>query len=229
MRIMLDTNLWSYLGDEGTARDFDREMAARRITVVVPPSTLVEIMRLPRSDVRQRIIDAVGKGPRTRLRTEADCESMELVEEIRRTRPDWLRQIPDAAKVASLRSWWTNRFWREALDDSQRMHEYETSGWLKAQRDYLIRHQRAARRDLLRSDLTMRPLSAITGVPVFSDGESVFEDAAIAGSPAMSEVIAGRLRPGPRRRSAAPSTSASRHSRSRTGLRAPLSPASGAF
>jgi hypothetical protein len=179
MRIMLDTNLWSYLGDEISSRDFNREIIDRGLKVVVPPSTLVEVARLPKSDVRQRIFDAVGRGPWTRLRTEADYESMELVDEIRRLRPDWLRQSPDASKVASLRSWWTNKFWREALQDSMRMYNYETSRWSTSQRDYLVSHQREARRGLQESGLVTRPLTAITAVPALTGGQSVYEDAGL--------------------------------------------------
>jgi hypothetical protein len=39
VRVMLDTNLWSWIGDEDVARPFDALMTARGFEVVVAPST----------------------------------------------------------------------------------------------------------------------------------------------------------------------------------------------
>ncbi|SCG60546.1 hypothetical protein GA0070213_106357 [Micromonospora humi] len=66
------------------------------------PSTLMEVIRLPAPEARQRIISAMGTGPRRRLATEAESESAEVVAEVRRVRPQWLRSMPDTARVASL-------------------------------------------------------------------------------------------------------------------------------
>jgi len=115
MRVMLDTNLWSSIGDEMVVDGFNSLMKARSCEVVMPPSTLVEVARLPVAAARQRIIHALVTGGQRRLPTEAQMESEELVSEIRRVRPQWLRSMPDTAKVVSLNNFWTNRIWREAV------------------------------------------------------------------------------------------------------------------
>ncbi|MEE4417787.1 hypothetical protein [Streptomyces bugieae] len=53
-----------------------------------------------------------------RLHTEADLECAELVAEARRTRPRWVRQLPQPGRPAALREFWTRRIWREAARDS---------------------------------------------------------------------------------------------------------------
>jgi hypothetical protein len=117
VRVILDTNLWSSIGDEGVARSFDAVVATRGFEVLLPPSTLLEIIRLPEMKARQRIITAVATGRRRRLPTEAQSESAEAVAEIRRVRPGWMRSMPDTARVASLNAFWTRRVWRQALED----------------------------------------------------------------------------------------------------------------
>ncbi|GAA2395365.1 hypothetical protein Cme02nite_55560 [Catellatospora methionotrophica] len=82
-----------------------------------------------------------------------------MVAEAQRTRPRWLRQIPDAGRVAHLHTFWTKTGWRDALSDSRSQHDYVT-----AQRevtDYLVGRQREQRSRLLKSDFSVRPLTAI--------------------------------------------------------------------
>lgn len=123
MRIILDTNLWSSIGDEMAARPFDTLMKSHTLEVVVPPSTLLEVMRLPVTEARDRIIHALGTGPRRRLPTEVQSESAEVVSEVRRTRPHWMRSMPDTTRVWSLNNFWTKQIWRAALENSQILYE----------------------------------------------------------------------------------------------------------
>jgi hypothetical protein len=163
MRIILDTNLWSSIGDEMVASSFDALMKSQSLQVVVPPSILVEVLQLPKSEARDRIIRALAKGPRYRLPTEAQSMSDEIVSEVRRTRPAWMRSMPDTARVWSLNNSWTKRIWRAALEDSGPMHEYETS--YASLTEALVRAQRVQRRDYATSSFTVLPLTALTVTP----------------------------------------------------------------
>jgi hypothetical protein len=163
MRIILDTNLWSSIGDEMVAPSFDSLMKSRSLQVTVPPSILVEVLQLPRSEARERIIRALARGQRVRLPTEAQSMSDEIVAEIRRTRPAWMRRMPDTARVWFLNNFWTKRIWGAALEDSGPMHEYETS---RAHlNDELVDTQRIQRRDFIASNFTVLPLTALTVTP----------------------------------------------------------------
>ena len=164
MRLILDTNLWSSIRDKGAERAFDALMDARGLRVVVPPSTLMEVVRIPVAEARQQVIHALATGKRHRLPTEAESESMEVISEIRRTRVQWMRTIPLTGRVWSLNNFWTNRVWREALHDSQRMHDYEMRQ--APVRDYLIDTQKRDRNSFLQSDFKIGPL---TGLVVKAD------------------------------------------------------------
>ncbi len=102
IRISLDTNLWSRIGDQDQSSAFEALVAERGVLVVVSPSTLVEVLRLPIEEPRRRIIAALTARPRLRLPTEAQLESDEVVAEARRTRPTWCRAMRDTARIASL-------------------------------------------------------------------------------------------------------------------------------
>jgi hypothetical protein len=157
MRVILDTNLWSSIGDERVARGFDELMRSRSLQVLVAPSTLVEVIRLPVAAARQRIITVLATGPRQRLRTEAESESAEMVSEVRRVRPHWMRTMPDTATVASLNVFWTKRIWRAAVEDSGRLHDYQIRNSRK--HNYLVERQKDQRRMFLRDNAQLRPLT----------------------------------------------------------------------
>ena len=163
MRIILDTNLWSSIGDEMAARPFDALMKSHSLEVVVPPSTLLEVIRLPVAEARDRIIHALGTGPRHRLATEAQSESAEFVSEIRRARPHWMRSMPDTTRVWSLNSFWTKQIWRAALENSQLL--YERGVGQTAERDAIISSQRTQRAEVVRTNFKMRHLTEVRLAP----------------------------------------------------------------
>lgn len=160
VRVMLDTNLWSSIGDEDVVEEFNAAMAARGVVVVTPPSILIEVARLPVAAARQRIIRALTTGHRERLRTEAALESAEVISEAKRLRPHWLRRMPDTGRTTSLDTYWTKRLWREAAEDSTRIHEYQvaTYDWPSS---YLIANQKDQRRAILQTNFIVRPLTAM--------------------------------------------------------------------
>jgi len=167
MRVILDTNLWSSIRDKETERAFDALMDSRGLRIVVPPSTLMEVVRIPVAEARQQVIHALATGKRHRLPTEAESESMEVVSEIKRTRVQWMRIIPHTGRAWSLNNFWTNKVWREALHDSQRMHDYEMRQ--TPVRDYLIDTQKQDRNSFLQSDFKIGPL---TGLMVKADQDT---------------------------------------------------------
>jgi hypothetical protein len=163
-RVILDTNIWSSIGDEQVVGRFDELMKSRNLRVVVAPSTLMEVARLPVPEARQRIIRALGTGPRTRLCTEAEAESREIVLEAKRVRPNWMRRMPDTAKVWALNNYWTKKVWREALQNSQRIHDYETR-YSASLLDYLLNRQRDHRARFIQTNFQIRPLTALMVTP----------------------------------------------------------------
>lgn len=114
-RIIFDTNLWSTL-DDGSLPRLETLLEELDLQVQVLPSTLLEIVDIPLEDVRRKLVAGLARGSRrTRVRTEADLFAEEVVELIRRTRPEWLRRIPDRAEVERLRTFWLKKIWRQAL------------------------------------------------------------------------------------------------------------------
>jgi hypothetical protein len=161
MRIVLDTNLWSSL-DDGSLPRFDRLLTELDLQVRVLPSTLLEIVEIPHELVRKKLVIGLAKGPRrTRVHTEADMFAEELVALIRRTRPQWLRQFPDHARVTSLRTFWLKKIWRQAMEDSTAMHEHQRGE--APIRKHVVQRQKLNRSELLTSNFTMGDLTQLVG------------------------------------------------------------------
>ncbi|MDJ0356048.1 hypothetical protein [Paenarthrobacter sp. PH39-S1] len=161
VRVLLDTNLWSSL-DDGSLPRLETLVRELDLQVQVLPSTLLEIVEIPHEDVRKRIVSGLAKGSRrTRVRTEADLFAEEVVALISRTRPEWLLQIPNHARVASLRTFWLKKVWRQALKDSSAMHEYQR-GQLPM-RKQVVQRQKHNRTELLRTKFKLDDLTQLAG------------------------------------------------------------------
>ncbi len=83
MRLMLDTNVWSYVGERGLAEELEHfEERVPEIVHVVPPSLLLEAVRTPKPETRDRIVSAMTSRRRQRLHPlpEARQEADEVVQ-----------------------------------------------------------------------------------------------------------------------------------------------------
>jgi hypothetical protein len=129
-RIVLDTNIWSYIGQGGEADAFEELARAKHIGVVVPPSVLLEVMKTPDPSALAQIVDAVTRGARdwTHPPTEARQLAEEVVSEIRRLRPAWVRTFPETSNVERLEKFWTKRIWQKAAADPVGVAERVNSG-----------------------------------------------------------------------------------------------------
>lgn len=160
-RIILDTNLWSTL-DDGSLPRLETLLEELDLRVQVLPSTLLEIVDIPLEQVRRKLVAGLAKGSRrTRVRTEADLFAEEVVELIRRTRPEWLRRIPDRAEVERLRTFWLKKIWRQALEDSTALHEHQQGQ--SPIRDHIVDGQKQNRRRMLEEKFVVGDLTELHG------------------------------------------------------------------
>jgi hypothetical protein len=139
MRVALDTNIWSYLADASAVAEFDARAATAGLRVVTPPSILLEVLYTRDPARRRAIVEALCSGRRIRPPSEAQTMCEEVIAEIRRLHPEWLRRMPDTAEVASLNSFWTKRIWREARD---RAREARVDGVERRHQELITRNQR---------------------------------------------------------------------------------------
>jgi len=94
-RVLLDTNVWGDLADSGRVQEVVKACKSRSTHLLVALAAVNEILRIPNDEVRSRHLRVVTKPAWTRLMPEAFDESMEVLEEARRVRPEWLRQPVD--------------------------------------------------------------------------------------------------------------------------------------
>jgi len=165
VRIMLDNNIWSYLGDERAGDRFKTVAHSLGHRVVTAPSVLLEVLQHPHSDMRAAIIEAITTATDERLRSEADREGAEVVSEVRRLHPEWMRAMPDTGREATWRTYWTKRFWREAMEHHDRLRDTEPARRTARTVRFLVDNQKEQRERWREAGFDLRDLSRITLSP----------------------------------------------------------------
>ncbi|QHV83594.1 hypothetical protein C3K23_00965 [Streptomyces sp. 604F] len=165
MRIMLDNNVWSYLGDERAGKRFKTLVRSLGHRVVTAPSVLLEVLQHPRSDIRAAIIEVITTATDERLRSEADREGAEVISEVRRLHPEWMRTMPDTGREATWRTYWTKRFWREAVEHHDLLRETEPARRTARTARFLVDNQKEQRERWREAGFDLSELSQITLIP----------------------------------------------------------------
>jgi len=120
VRVILDNNIWSYIGTRDEARAFEELEDDLGLRVVIPPSILLEILRTPDTKALTAIVRSITSRRGTRLHPlpEARLEADEFAREAERLRPHWVRPFPKP-KRSDLEAFWTRRIWQSAARDPQ--------------------------------------------------------------------------------------------------------------
>jgi hypothetical protein len=113
-RALLDTNIWRYVVDNASQGRLLRLAREGSYDVQIAPAVLYETLRLRDGKLRATLVRLMTNSRFHRLMPEAYSESMEILQEIERVRPDWLRDAPDVQFFNRLKNDWTRRtggFW----------------------------------------------------------------------------------------------------------------------
>lgn len=121
MKVLLDTNVWTYIGERRERESFEALEDQLGLTVVIPPSILLEALQTPIASVRTLVIDALTSRGSTRvhLLPEARLEADEVVLEAQRCRREWCVRFPPPNRVRRLEAFWTRRIWQQAAVDPE--------------------------------------------------------------------------------------------------------------
>ena len=117
MRLFLDTNVWSYLADNGACDDLAAVAKRASVQLLVSPAIVDEARALPQPEARTRLVKAVTDRRWTRLFPESFSECEEVKREILGLRPEWFVATPKLTEVNRLRYDWVRRsggFWDRA-------------------------------------------------------------------------------------------------------------------
>lgn len=113
-RILLDSNLWRYILDAGFQGRLLRVARHGNVAIQIAPAVMYEALRLRDAPLRHRLVELMANQAFHRLMPEAFSESMDILNEIKRLRPEWLRQTPDLAFFERNRKDWSRKmggFW----------------------------------------------------------------------------------------------------------------------
>jgi hypothetical protein len=158
-RVLLDSNIWRYVIDARAEGELLGSVRDRRVTIQVAPAVVYEALRLKGIPLRNKLIGLMTNQRFERLMPDAYSEAMEILAEIRRLRPDWLRPNPHTAFFRRSRNDWSRRmggFWVRCAqspdEESQRLEVLE--GSLLAQASDQLK---AARKEMTESGWKKNP------------------------------------------------------------------------
>ena len=108
-KFLLDTNIWRYIVDNKAQGKFIKFAKGPGINVQVAPSCLYEVMRMQKGNLRSDQITLMTNPNLSRLMPEVYSECAELLMEIKRCRPHWLKKQPDLTKFNRLYKFWSRK------------------------------------------------------------------------------------------------------------------------
>ena len=124
IRLLLDTNVWRYIADEGAGQEIARVAERAAVKVCIAPAVVYEALRTSDPSLRAVLVGLMTYGAWHRLMPEAYDEAAELLGEIERLRPAWLK-VPRDEKAFVWRKQveadWSDRvggFWDRARNDT---------------------------------------------------------------------------------------------------------------
>lgn len=113
-RILLDTNIWRYIVDAKLQGRLLRVAENGHYRVQIAPAVVYETLRYRDRPLRSKLISVMTSSRLERLMPEAYTESLEILEEAKRHRPDWLHADPDTRLFNRIEKYWTRKsggFW----------------------------------------------------------------------------------------------------------------------
>lgn len=135
-RVLLDTNIWSYLAD---ANEGDALLTTARrssLEIVIAPAIADEARAISDDKARKRVLKLIGRPEWQRLMPEAYLECLELVDVIHQLRPHWIINEPNLKEYNHLRYGWIRKkggFWDNVSKD---LSPQETSETLRSDREH---------------------------------------------------------------------------------------------
>ena len=105
--VLLDSNVWRYLVDYSSVSEVARWVRRSRVTIQVAPSVAYEALRTGDQALRRKLVVFMTHAAWERLMPEAFEECNEILAEVRRLRPEWLRREPNSASLHRSRFDWS--------------------------------------------------------------------------------------------------------------------------
>ncbi|WP_449471815.1 hypothetical protein [Sphingobium chungangianum] len=147
-KILLDTNVWSYLAQHALGDAFQAATVKSNAKIVVAPSVVQEALAIPDVPLRNAVTELQTRSRWTRLMPEAYLQCEEIKSEVQRARPDWLSGTPDLARFRRNKYDWTRTnqsrgsnlrkmgFWQRVRDQPDKMAEWFRAANLDEAREY---------------------------------------------------------------------------------------------
>jgi len=157
--MLLDTNVWRYVVDDRSGGVLAKLARTGSFDVQIAPAVLYETLRMKDTPLREGLVRLMTNSRFHRLMPEAYSESMEILREVERTRPDWLRETPDLEFFNRGRNDWTRKtqgFWVRCARSAESEADFLRRG--EGQLIEAAREQaQSARKEMMQSEWKRNP------------------------------------------------------------------------
>jgi hypothetical protein len=122
--VILDSNVWRFVYNHEGGQQLARAAKEHGIRIAIAPAVLYEALRTSDCEVRAGLVALMSLGNWTRLMPEAFEEAEELLSEIHRLAPQWLRRDPNIGYYRKLVNDWQRRsggFWGRVKDETEQL------------------------------------------------------------------------------------------------------------
>ena len=110
-RFLLDTNIWRYIIDHEKENSLVHLASSQNLLIQISPATVNETLRLGDIRLMKKIVRLQTKPCFTRLLPEVVLNSRDIINEIQRLHPEWIRKEPDNLVLRKWLNFWNFKWW----------------------------------------------------------------------------------------------------------------------
>jgi hypothetical protein len=122
--VILDSNVWRFIYDKDGGGQLSRAAKEKGIEIAIAPAVMYEALRTKNPEVRAGLVSLMTLRNWTRVMPEAFEEAEELLGEIHRLAPQWLRRYPNTRHYRKLVNDWqrtSGGFWSRAKEQTDQL------------------------------------------------------------------------------------------------------------
>jgi len=122
--VVLDSNVWRFVYNNDGGRQLSRAAKEKGIEIAIAPAVMYEALRTKDREVRAGLVSLMTLRNWTRVMPEAFEEAEELLGEIHRLAPQWLRRDPNTRHYRKLINDWqrtSGGFWSRSKEQTDQL------------------------------------------------------------------------------------------------------------
>ena len=128
-RYLLDSNVWRYVVDSGEENTLIKFAKSENLLIQITPATVNEALRLGDRRLMNKIVRLQTKPCFDRLWAEVLVNSLDVINEIKRLHPEWIRSKQDHLSFKKWVNFWDKNWWarvrKSPISEAKHLNQIE--------------------------------------------------------------------------------------------------------